>query len=253
MECSNNRRLELLKLENIKKSFGKVEALKGVDITVNRGEVIGLVGDNGAGKSTLIKIISGALIPDYGRIFFEGREVHFKSPRDARALGVETVYQDLSLCETLTVAQNIFLGREPIRVICGFPFLDKTALYNNTQKVLDELRINIPSVKALVRDLSGGQRQAVAIGRAVTFEPKLLILDEPTAALAVREAQKVLDLVKKLKDMNISVILVSHRLQDIMETADRVVVMYEGKKVAEHVISDLNFEKLASLVAAAHE
>ncbi len=253
MECSDGKHTELLRLGDIKKSFGKVEALKGVDITINCGEVIGLVGDNGAGKSTLIKIISGALVPDYGRIFFEGREVHFKSPRDARALGIETVYQDLSLCETLTVAQNIFLGREPIKRICGLPFLDKTALYNETQKVLNELKINIPSVKALVRDLSGGQRQAAAIGRAVTFKPKLLILDEPTAALAVREARKVLSLVKKLKDMNISVILVSHRLQDIMETADRVAVMYEGKKVAEHTIGDLSFEKLASLVAAAHE
>jgi len=241
--------MHLLRLEGIEKHFGKIQALRGVDLDLNHGEALGIVGDNGAGKSTLLKIMSGVVMPDHGRIFLDGKDVHFRTPKDARARGIEMVYQDLSLCETLTVAQNVFLGREPVRRLLGVPLLDKKALYDKTQRVLEELRIKIPSIRAQVKNLSGGQRQAVAIGRAVTFKPKILILDEPTAALAVREVQKVLDLINNLKSHNIATILISHRLQDVMTVTDRVVVMYEGKKVAERKTRDLKLEELINLIS----
>ncbi len=241
--------MQLLHLEGIEKHFGKIQALRGVDLDLNYGEALGIVGDNGAGKSTLLKIMSGVVVPDHGRISLDGKDVHFRTPRDARARGIEMVYQDLSLCETLTVAQNVFLGREPVKRVLGVPLLDKKELYEKTQHVLEELKIKIPSIRAQVKNLSGGQRQAVAIGRAVTFSPKILILDEPTAALAVREVQKVLDLINNLKSHNIATILISHRLQDVMTVTDRVAVMYEGKKVAEKQTSDLNLEELINLIS----
>lgn len=240
---------ELLRLEGIEKSFGPIRALQNVSLVLYRGEVLGLVGDNGAGKSTLVKVISGAVMPDKGKIFFEGRQVHLKSPKDSRALGIEMVYQDLSLCESLTVAQNLFLGREPTKRVLGIPFLDKPRLENQTRRILSNLNIHIPSIRAQVKYLSGGQRQSIAIGRAVTFEPKILILDEPTASLAVAEVEKVLRLVKDLRARGIAIILISHRLQDVIEVADRIIVMYEGQVVAQRRCVEVGLEELVSLIS----
>jgi ribose transport system ATP-binding protein len=241
--------MPLLKLEGIEKKFGGVHALRGVDLTLERGEIIGLAGDNGAGKSTLMKILSGAEVPDKGRLFFEGQEVRFHSPADARRLGIEMVYQDLGLCDTLNVANNLFLGREPVRGFLGLRFLNGRVLHRQASEILRSLDINVPSTHSLTRSLSGGQRQAVAIGRTVLFDPKILIMDEPTAALAVKEVTKVLELTRTLQRRGVSTIFISHRLQDILQIADRVVIMYEGAKVAERPAAGTTLEEIVRLIA----
>ncbi len=238
----------LLQLNGIAKSFGPITALQGVDLRLDRGEVLGLVGDNGAGKSTLMKVISGAYVPDRGDYLLEGAPVRFRSPRDARRERVEMVYQDLSLCDSVDVAKNIFLGREPVRRIAGLPFIDHRRLHAEARKILDRLHIKVASTRIPVKNLSGGQRQAIAIGRSVSFDPKLLILDEPTAALAVKEVGEVLDLIRRLRDQGVGVILISHRLQDVMEVSDRIMVMFEGKKVAERATDDTSLEEVIRLI-----
>jgi simple sugar transport system ATP-binding protein len=238
----------LLRLEGIIKSFGAVRALRGVDMELDGGEVLGLAGDNGAGKSTLMKVLSGAEIPDDGCIYFEGKQVRFNSPGEARELGIEMVYQDLSICDTINVAKNLFIGREPVKKFLGLRFLNETVIHKKAKQILDNLGIHVPSTYSLVKTLSGGQRQAVAIGRTVLFNPKILILDEPTASLAVREVGKVLELIQVLKDRGVAIILISHRLQDIMEVADRIMIMYEGVKVAERKVSDTSLEELIRLI-----
>lgn len=238
----------LLKLEGIVKSFGAVRALCGVDMTLKHGEVLSIAGDNGAGKSTLMKVLSGAVIPDSGRIFLKGEEVLFRSPGDARKLGIEMVYQDLSLCNTINVAKNIFLGREPVKKFLGLPFLDEPLLHQRARDILQNLEVKIPSTHSKVETLSGGQRQAVAIGRTILFNPCILIMDEPTAALAVREVRKVLDLIRLLSGRGVAVVLISHRLQDILEVSDRIMIMYEGRKAAERKTSETNLEELIHLI-----
>jgi simple sugar transport system ATP-binding protein len=241
----------ILELKGIKKSFGAIRALRGVDLQLHPGEVLGLLGDNGAGKSTLMKVVSGAYVPDEGTYLLDGREVHFKSPKDARQERLEMVYQDLSLCDSIDVAKNLFLGREPVRKILGLKFLDHNRLHEEAQEILERLHIKVPSTHVTVKNLSGGQRQAIAIGRAVSFNPKVLILDEPTAALAVREVDEVLSLIRRLRDQGVGIILISHRLQDVMAASDRIMFMYEGSKVAERKTSETNLEEVIRLIVQA--
>lgn len=237
-----------VRLEGITKSFGTIQALRGVDLYLEEGEVLGLVGDNAAGKSTLTKILAGAEIPDRGRIFLDGKEVIFSSPADARKRGVEMVYQDLSLCDTIDVAGNLFLGREPLRNLLGLRYLDRSKMHTEARRMLNNLNIRVQNTGSLVQRLSGGQRQSIAICRAVSFNPKVLIMDEPTAALAVAEVQAVLRLINEVSAQGVSVILITHRLQDLFVVCDRIMVMYEGRKVGERAIGQTNLEEIVRLI-----
>ncbi len=238
-------------LKDIRKRFGMVEALRGVTLRVAPGEVVGLVGDNAAGKSTLMKVLSGAYVPDAGEIWVDGTQTVYSTPREAQLLGIEMVYQDLALCDDIDVAGNIFLGREPRRA--GGIALDKKRMHLEARRLLDSLRIRIPYTDLPVRNLSGGQRQAVAIARAVNFEPRLLILDEPTAALAVSEVQTVLELVRTVAGRGVGVILITHRLQDLFEVCDRLCVMYEGTLRADLTAEGTSLETLVQeIVGGGH-
>ena len=218
----------LLELQGIKKRFGAVEALRGVNFEVFPGEVVALVGDNGAGKSTLVKCIAGTHTPDSGQIFFDGREVGIHTPKDASRLGIEVVYQDLALCDNLDVVQNMFLGRETNR----FQVLNEAPMEQQTADTLKSLAVTtISSIRQPVATLSGGQRQSVAVARAVMWNGKLVILDEPTAALGVAQTEQVLELVRRLGQQGIGVILISHNLHDVFETADRITVLRLGRTV----------------------
>ena len=231
-------------LRGIVKTFGSHEALRGVDLDLFAGECLGLVGDNAAGKSTLTKVISGTYIPDGGTITIDGEAVRFASPAEARALRIEMVFQDLSLCDHVDVVGNLYLGRELTRG----PFLDKPAMLAGAREMLDRLEIRIPRLTAKVEKLSGGQRQAIAIARAAAFEPKVLIMDEPTSALAVAEVEAVLALINRLKARGVSVVLITHRLQDLFRVCDRIAVMYEGTKVAERRIGETDLQDLVQLI-----
>jgi len=216
------------------------------------GEVLGLVGDNAAGKSTLTKILSGAETPDRGELYVDDQSVRFASPADARRHHIEMVYQDLSLCDTIDVAGNLFLGREPLTRRFGVPLLDKARMHADATRILDGLDIRLPSTRQKVGNLSGGQRQSIAIGRAAAFEPRVLIMDEPTSALAVAEVQAVLRLIKRVSDSGVSVILITHRLQDLFEVCDRIMVLYEGQNVAERRIDETSLEDLVRLIVTDH-
>ncbi len=205
---------------------------------------MGLVGDNGAGKSTLIKILAGVYPPDAGEIVFEGRPVRFHSPQDAKAHGIETVFQELALVETLDVVGNIFLGRERTRG----PFLDRARMRAEARALLRELDAHVEALHALARELSGGQRQAVAIARALHARPKLVILDEPTAALAVPEARKVLRLIRRLREGGVAVVFISHTLQHVLEVADRVVVLRKGRKAGDLPAEEADLETIVRLI-----
>ncbi|MDR7417218.1 MAG: ATP-binding cassette domain-containing protein, partial [Armatimonadota bacterium] len=223
-------------------------ALQDVDVDLYPGEVLGLVGDNGAGKSTLIKILSGVYPPDAGSIELEGRPVRFTSPREARAAGIETIYQDLALAENLDVAGNIFLGREPGYGWGVLRILARRQMETASTQVLQRLEIQLPSVRTLVRHLSGGQRQAVAISRAVYWEARIVIMDEPTAALGVRERSRVLDLVRRLRDEGKSVLLISHSMPDIFAVCDRIVVLRRGLKVGERQTAQTTEEEIVRMM-----
>lgn len=224
----------VVEMRNIKKSFGAVQALRGVDLALHHNEVLGLVGDNAAGKSTLMKILSGAYMPDEGEIFLDGKKAHLKNPMDARHHGIEMVYQDYALANNLDVAANVFLGREVVRLRLGpIGIMDYHYMEQETQNLLDRLKIDIPSVRLKVERLSGGQRQAVAIARATAFNAKVIIMDEPTAALSVSAIDKVLDLVRQLKAQGSSIIIISHRLEDIYQVSDRMIVLRQGRKVCD--------------------
>ncbi|PLR81631.1 ABC transporter ATP-binding protein [Bacillus canaveralius] len=231
-----------IQMKNIQKSFGAVKPLQGVDLTLYKGECLGLLGDNGAGKSTLMKILSGVIIPDQGEFYVDGQKVSIKKPRDAKDLQIETVYQDLALCDTLNVANNIFLGREPVKF--AGRLIDKKKLHERTREELEKLGINISSTKLTVQNMSGGQRQAVAIARAMVFQPKVLILDEPTSALGVKEVNMVLGLINKVKKTGVSVILITHRLQDLFEVCDRLMVLHEGKCIDNRSIEQYTLESV---------
>ncbi|WP_245943918.1 ATP-binding cassette domain-containing protein [Acuticoccus kandeliae] len=232
----------------ITKSFGTIQALAGVDLTLAPGEVLGLVGDNAAGKSTLTKILAGVHVPDSGTIGVDGDTVRFAAPADARAVGIEMVYQDLSLCDSIDVAGNLFLGREAKRRVLGLPFLDKRAMIREAEGMLERLHINVPNLRAEVGKLSGGQRQSIAIARAAAFSPRVLIMDEPTSALAVKEVDAVLDLITRLSGTGVGVILITHRLQDLFRVCHRIMVMYEGRNVAERRIEETDLEDLVGLI-----
>ncbi|RUU13843.1 sugar ABC transporter ATP-binding protein [Mesorhizobium sp. USDA-HM6] len=237
-----------VRMSGISKRYNAIQSLDDVSLTLKPGEVLGLVGDNGAGKSTLSKVLSGAVIPDAGTIEIDGKPVAFSSPADSRAARIEMVYQDLSLCDTVDVAGNLFLGREPRRRIAGISFLDKKRMHEQTRQMLDQLGIVIADTRLKVENLSGGQRQSIAIGRAASFEPSVLIMDEPTAALAVAEVEAVLDLIRTVSARGVSVILITHRLQDLFLVCDRIQVMYEGRNVAERLIGETNIEDVVNLI-----
>lgn len=234
----------LVSLRGIRKTFGSHQALRGVDLDIMPGECLGLVGDNAAGKSTLSKVISGAYIPDEGTISLAGEVVHFVGPADARANNIEMVFQDLSLCDHIDIVGNLFLGRE----LTKGPFLDQATMLDEARKMLDALEIRIPKLTRKVANLSGGQRQAIAIARAASFNPKVLIMDEPTSALAVAEVEAVLALINRVKAKGVGVVLITHRLHDLFRVCDRIAVMYEGTKVAERQIGETNLQELVNLI-----
>lgn len=242
----------VLEVRNFHKHFGGLVAVDQVSLSIYPGEVIGLLGDNGAGKSTLIKLISGVYHPDRGQLLFEGKEVHFSSPLDARRQGIETIYQDLALCENLDVGSNIFLGREQMRRKFGlFKVLDNASMLRESQQVLEQLDIKIPNLRRPIRQMSGGQRQAVSIARAVYWNARLMIMDEPTAALGVPEQHKVLDLIRTLRKRGVPVLLISHNMQDVFAVADRVIVMRRGRKVGERWIRETNENDIVGLMVGA--
>lgn len=217
---------ERVEMVDIRKQFGAVKVLRGINLSIGKGEVIGLVGDNGAGKSTLMKMLAGALPPDTGSILIDGVAMRDWSPQLARTAGVEMVYQDLALCNDLDVAANLFLGREYYHRLSRR--LDLARMHREAEEDLAKLQIRIPDTTQKVGTLSGGQRQAIAIARAVTFDPKVLVLDEPTAALAAREVEMVLQLIRDVSARGVTVILITHRLQDLFEVCDRLLVLHEG-------------------------
>lgn len=221
-------------MRNIRKNFAAVQALKGIDLVLHHNEVLGLMGDNAAGKSTLMKVLSGAYIPDDGEIMIEGTKTHLANPLHARRLGIEMVYQDLALADNLDVTANVFLGRETVSTQIGpVGVMDSRKMEQEAQRLLARLKIDIPSVRLLVERLSGGQRQACAIARATAFGSKVIIMDEPTAALSVAAIEKVLDLILELKAQGASIIIISHRLEDIYKVSDRLIVMRQGRKVRD--------------------
>ena len=234
----------ILEAKGICKYFGAITALENVNLHVSAGEVLGVIGDNGAGKSTLMKTISGLNPASKGEILFQGKPVKFNTPRDARDLGIEMVYQDLALAGNLPIAQNIYLGREPTKRFGLINRIDHKRCLEMSQEHLDKLKIHVKSAKQKVEELSGGQRQAVAIARATAFDANLVIMDEPTAALAVKEVSKVLDLIKRLKSLNVAVIIISHRMDDIFAVCDRVMALFHGRNFAEDSIKDTSHDEL---------
>ena len=239
----------ILDVNTISKRFGGVKALDRVSIKLNEGEVLALAGDNGAGKSTLIKIISGVYTSDEGEISFNGRKILNNNPNYSRNLWIETIYQDLALADNLDVPSNIFLGREPIKKSLKFLHrLDRNFMYKQSVDILESLKIEIPvsSLNQPVASLSGGQRQAIAISRAIYWNARILIMDEPTAALGVPEQRKVLELIDTLKKNSIGIIFISHNLNDIFSASDRICVLRQGKKVCEKMISQTNKDEIVS-------
>jgi simple sugar transport system ATP-binding protein len=241
----------LLYMENVSKTFGAVQALRRVNLTLGRGEVLGLVGDNAAGKSTLMKILTGAYTLDQGRILFDGAEVHFRTPEDSRRTGIEMIYQDFALAGNLDVAANVFLGREPTRRFLGvYPRLDNSRMRAEALMILNRLRIDISSVKLRVDHLSGGQQQSVAIARALAFNAKVVIMDEPTASLSVSAIEKLLGLIRELKVHGVSVIIISHRLQDVFAVGDRVMVLKGGCNVGSRRVAETSIEEVVRLMVS---
>jgi ABC-type sugar transport system ATPase subunit len=247
--------MSLLHLNNIEKSFGAVQVLHGVTFTVAAGEVVGLVGDNGAGKSTLMKAITGVYPVDKGQVLYDGQDVTLLSPGERRARGIEMIYQDLALAAQQDVANNIFLGREPTRRLWGLipGMVDKARIDAEAQRMVDRLGVRIPSVGIPVGMLSGGQQQTIAIARALTFQPKLVIMDEPTAALAVREVNSVLGLIAQMAADGIGVILISHRLNDIFQACGRIVVLRRGNVIADLDRQKTDMAEVVSHIVGAHK
>ncbi|WEK51536.1 MAG: ATP-binding cassette domain-containing protein [Candidatus Kaistia colombiensis] len=242
--------MPVLELKGVSKHFGAIHALDDIDFALDRGEVLGLMGDNGAGKSTLVKMIAGNFPPGSGTIAIDGGTVEFRKPLDARARGIEVVYQDLALCNNLTAAANVFLGRELMTTFMGLPRLDHRRMVQRATELFAELRSETrPS--DFVRQMSGGQRQAVAIARTRLAAAKVVLLDEPTAAISVRQVAEVLELIRKLKAAGVAVILISHRMPDVFTVCDRVMVLRRGRKVADKPIGETSPEEVTGLITGA--
>jgi D-xylose transport system ATP-binding protein len=243
----------ILEMKGISKRFGAVQALSGVDFEVYQGEVVGLVGDNGAGKSTLVKIIAGTYPPDSGRYFFEGREVTIHNPRQATDLGIQTVYQDLALCDNLDVVANLYLGREQTQpVIPGlFDSIDEITMEQKALQFIRNLHVSIPSVRATIATLSGGQRQSVAVARAVMWNSKVVLLDEPTAALGVEQTLQVKQLIRRLRNQGLGIVVISHNLADIFDVSDRIIVLRLGRRVATFQTHVSNPEQVVAAITGA--
>lgn len=242
----------ILELQNISKNFGGVRALHNVNLNLGYNEILAVVGDNGAGKSTLMKIVSGAITPDAGSILFEGKKVSIKSPQDSLGLGIQMCYQDLALINCLDIQSNLFMGRELSRKLSGYiHFLDKKRMRQLSKEHLKSLGIRIPYLREKVGNLSGGQRQVIAISRAVYWGKKLIILDEPTAALGVQESGKVLDLIRTLKNKDMSIIIISHNLQHVFSVADRVMVLRRGENAGDRIIKETDGDQVVKMITGA--
>jgi simple sugar transport system ATP-binding protein len=243
----------LVSMSNISKRFGAVVALRQVSLEIDPGEVVGLVGDNAAGKSTLMKILSGAYQTDSGEVRMEGRPVHFVSPMEARHAGIEMVYQDFALVPELTVTQNIFLGRELTNRTLGIEILDKKTMDRRSMETFNALGLRVPPVSRAVRELSGGQQQAVAIARATGFVSKLVIMDEPTANLGAPAIAKVRDTITQLKTKGVAVIVISHRLEDIFEVGDRMMVLKRGLVVGDRRVRDTDTSEIVHMIVSGED
>lgn len=244
--------MALLELDNVSKHFGAIHALTDVSLKLEPGQVLGLMGDNGAGKSTLVKIIAGNFRPSHGAMRMEGRELQMYRPIEARQHGIEIVHQDLALCDNLSAAANVFLGRELQRGLGPFKVLDYAMMYRRAGQIFAELRSETRP-RDIVRDMSGGQRQAVAIARTRIADAKIILMDEPTAAISVRQVAEVLNLIKLLRNRGIAIVLVSHRMPDVFGVADRIVVLRRGRKVADKDISASSPEEVTGLITGAIE
>lgn len=238
----------LLQIKNIKKHFGAVDALKGVTFDIHPGEVVALLGDNGAGKSTLVKIIAGNQQQSSGELIFEGKPVRFDRPADSKACGIETVYQDLSLCPNLDVVANFFMGREICHKFMGMKFLNKKEMQAETEKAMREIGTSIPSVLTNVEHLSGGQRQAIELSRFVHWGGKLIMLDEPFAALGVEQTRRGLEMIQKVKNLGIAVIVITHNMLHAFQVADRVVVLRHGIVAGDHDASTTSPEEVVNMI-----
>jgi simple sugar transport system ATP-binding protein len=244
--------MPILELKNISKHFGAIHALTDVSLSLEAGEVVGLMGDNGAGKSTLVRVIAGNFRPSHGEIVMQGRNVAFHKPVEAREHGIEIVYQDLALCSNLTAAANVFLGRELTKGVGPFRILDYPAMFKRAGELFAELKSETRP-RDVVRQMSGGQRQAVAIARTRLADAKIVLMDEPTAAISVRQITEVLHLIRELRDRGMAVVLISHRMPDVFTVADRVVVLRRGKKVADKAIAQSSPEEVTGLITGAIE
>jgi simple sugar transport system ATP-binding protein len=243
----------ILTARDVRKSFGRVEALRGADFDVRRGEVVALMGDNGAGKSTLVKVLSGVIIPDSGTITLDGKPLMVQTPEQAREAGIETVYQDLALADTLDSAANLFLGRELRRsgLLGRLGFLDNRAMRRQAKEVFADLQVTVRSEHDSVGTMSGGQRQGIAVCRAATWAQHVLFLDEPTAALGMRQTENVLDLIRRVRDKGISVVLISHSLPEVLQVADRIEVLRLGKRIGQFVTADVSAEEVVGAITGA--
>ena len=249
MTETREKKPEVLRLEGVSMRFGAVTAIESVDLQIRQGEVVALLGDNGAGKSTLIKIISGSLQPTGGRYFFDGVERRFSSPHDAKVLGIETVYQDLSICMNVDVVANFFMGREMVRRVLGIPILREAEMRTITEDVLKKAGTRIPSVRIDAEHLSGGQRQAIAVARAVNSNARILLLDEPLAAMGAREAGLIIDLILRLKAKGgLSIIMIMHNYAQTLDIADRVMLMQRGRVTYQREAASTSVEELMDIV-----
>lgn len=242
--------MPLLEVRNVSKSFGAIRALSDVSFAVEPGEVVGLMGDNGAGKSTMVKLIAGNFPPTEGEVAVNGEVCHFHKPIEARAKGIEVVYQDLAIADNLTAAQNVFLGREITKWVGPFRVLDKQAMIDRSAALFAELKSETRP-RDLVRKMSGGQRQAVAIARTRLSKAQLVLMDEPTAAISVRQVAEVLELIRRLKAQGVAVMLISHRMPDVFAVCDRIVVLRRGTKVADKITERTSPEEITGLITGA--